>query len=652
MSVSTPQPLGKRPVSGTPWLFSPALDLLVGCSVWSLPLLGLTLFLQRENAVAMSFAFYLLAVFCNNPHYMATIYRAYHTAEDFKKYRFFTIYVTVLLALTIVLVHLAPGLFPWVITLYLTWSPWHYTGQNFGIAQMFIRRAGAPPDVTARNLLWTGYVASYAGWFITLHAARETGDQYFLSLGIPAGIAASLQILLVLVFIGCTAAAFMRVARHLPWRMLMAPAALTLTQMLWFVAPALLARFSNVELPASYFSAGALAFMHCAQYLWITTYYARKESVPTSPAFSFGRYYLTLIIGGIALFIPGPWIASRLLGHDFVESFMIFMALVNLHHFILDGAIWKLRDGRIARLLLGKNTPHADTLAETRDQQPTMGHHLGWLFSPARPARLVRYSLGGAILAIGALDQWQYLATSHAASAATLAQAARVNPSDTRPYFRHAQLLAAAGKTTDARREIEHVLAINPYNAPANYFMGELLFRSGDTASALAQYDRMAALFHPDLIIASNRGLLDLDHDRPTDAVARFTEALRIAPSRTELHFFLAEAFVSAGKPQPAIAEYESFIGLLERKPADPEANLPRYLAAALELGQLYEQQNQSDRAEHWLQRAANLAATRHYFKEAATALTRLAALQEKLGRSTEAEKNRVLAAQTMSYVR
>src|SRR5471032_2201179 len=372
-----------------PWLFSPALDLLVGCGAWSLPLLALTFLLQRENTVAVSFAFYLLAVFCNNPHYMATIYRAYHTAEDFNKYRFFTVYVTVLLVLTVVLVHLGPGLFPWVVTLYLTWSPWHYTGQNFGIAQMLARRAGAPPDPVARRLLWTSYLTAYAVWFITLHSAREAADPYFLSLGIPAAVATPLQFSLAVVFIGCACGAFARLARTLPLRALTGPATLTVTQLLWFVAPALLAWSGALELPASYFSAGALAFMHCAQYLWITSYYARKES----PAFRFSRYYFALIVGGIALFIPGPWIASRLLGHDFVESFMIFMALVNIHHFILDGAIWKLRDGRIARLLLGRQSPAPDALAEIESPTTSALHHLGWLFGAAPAARVSRWTL-------------------------------------------------------------------------------------------------------------------------------------------------------------------------------------------------------------------------------------------------------------------
>ena len=53
-------------------------------------------------AVAVSFALYLLGVFCNNPHYSATLHRAYRSAKDFNKYRYFSVYVTVLLFLTVV----------------------------------------------------------------------------------------------------------------------------------------------------------------------------------------------------------------------------------------------------------------------------------------------------------------------------------------------------------------------------------------------------------------------------------------------------------------------------------------------------------------------------------------------------------------------
>jgi len=139
--MSSPATTLPRPAS--PWIFRPSIDLLVGCGAWSLPLLAITFYLSQRDAVAMSFAFYFLGIFCNQPHYMATVYRAYRTPYDFNRYRFFTVYVTVFILLTLVVVHLAPALFPWLLTFYLTWSPWHYSGQNFGISMMLARRAGA-----------------------------------------------------------------------------------------------------------------------------------------------------------------------------------------------------------------------------------------------------------------------------------------------------------------------------------------------------------------------------------------------------------------------------------------------------------------------------------------------------------------------------
>jgi Flp pilus assembly protein TadD len=635
------------------WLHSPALDLLIGCGAWSLPLLALTFFFQREHTLAVAFAFYLLAIFCNNPHYMATIHRAYGTAGDFRKYRFFTIYVTVLMLLTLVLVHFVPALFPWIVTLYLTWSPWHYTGQNFGIAQMFVRRSGAPPDPAARQWLYTSYVASFAVWFLTLHSIVES-DSYFLSLRIPETVATPLRLFFVLVFIVSATAAFFRLRTHLRGSALIAPLLLTLTQALWFVAPSLLSRYQVLDLPASYFSAGALAFMHCAQYLWITSFYARRETPVTSRAtnssaprpFSFWRYYLALIVGGIALFIPGPWLASRALGHDFVESFLIFMALVNVHHFILDGAIWKLRDGRIARLLLGKSTPDAtDELTEG----PGMRHHLGWLFGASRAARFTRFALAAAILAIGLTDQAQYLFTQRDATPSSLTFAQTLNPSDTRIYFRRAQQALASGDTATARAELDRILAINPRNAPAQHLLGQLIFQSGDTTAALAHYDRMADFFRPDLSIATNRGLLKLAAGDATSATERFNEALQIAPHKTGIHFLLAEALASSGDAPAAERQYALFATLFEETPGPPaerDTNLPRYLAALLKLGAYAEQRPDLSAAETRYRRAADVAATYRHFDDAAAALDQLATIQEKQDRIVEAAKTRAAARQ------
>ena len=54
-----------------------------------------------------------------------------------------------------------PALLPWLFTAYVMWSPWHYTGQNFGLLMMFMRRAGVPIDERQRRRLRLAFVASY-----------------------------------------------------------------------------------------------------------------------------------------------------------------------------------------------------------------------------------------------------------------------------------------------------------------------------------------------------------------------------------------------------------------------------------------------------------------------------------------------------------
>src|SRR4030095_14694211 len=108
------------------------------------------------------------------------------------------------------------------------------------------------------------------------------------------------------------------------------------TQVIWFLVPALLFLLPAFRLQQSRYSIGVLALAHSAQYLWITSYYARRDAIAEGTKRWHPIVYFTvLVVGGIALFIPGPWIASYVFHYDFTTSFLIFTALVNLHHFIL-----------------------------------------------------------------------------------------------------------------------------------------------------------------------------------------------------------------------------------------------------------------------------------------------------------------------------
>ena len=115
------------PPSGpqSPWIYRPWIDLTVGCGAWSAPLLLAGFLTANSYSHAWGVAFYFLALLSNYPHFMATVYRAYHTRDEFEKYRTYTVHLALLLALAGVLTHVWYALLPWIFTLYICWSPWH-----------------------------------------------------------------------------------------------------------------------------------------------------------------------------------------------------------------------------------------------------------------------------------------------------------------------------------------------------------------------------------------------------------------------------------------------------------------------------------------------------------------------------------------------
>ena len=68
-------------------------------------LLAIACWMTPSHTHAWAMAFYLLAIVFNYPHFMATIYRAYHTRAEFEKYKFVTLHVTLLLVLTGIVMH-------------------------------------------------------------------------------------------------------------------------------------------------------------------------------------------------------------------------------------------------------------------------------------------------------------------------------------------------------------------------------------------------------------------------------------------------------------------------------------------------------------------------------------------------------------------
>ena len=611
------------------WLYGPWLDLVVGCGAWSVPLLLLSYFSMASSTRLWAIAFYGMALFFNYPHYMATIYRAYHRAEDFQKYRVFTVYTTGLILLTGLLSHFWLGILPWIFTIYLTWSPWHYSGQNYGLFMMFARRAGASPGKAERRALYGAFIASYLILFLGFHTGASS-DPFFISLGIPAAVGRWGQIALGVVFVALSTFGLSRLVGEMGWRKLLPCLTLFSSQFLWFLLPAAMALFKGMEIPQSRYSSGVLAVMHSAQYLWITSYYARREASEAA-----GRswrplaYFAVLVGGGIALFVPGPWLASRVFHHDFSASFLIFTALVNLHHFILDGAIWKLRDGRIASLLLNSR----DRLANAASQASgRLSRAWGWFSGSTAGARPVRVGALLLLLMWGTVDQARHYLALRSENIGDLERAEKLDLFDGPLQMRLAHRELEDGHPQQAEAAWRKAIQSNPADPAPRQALLRFLVGQNRFDEAFSLTDASLKYAPRDANLLVDRGLLALRLGQPGQAVDSWERAIAADPGDMLGHLYLANELDHEDKPRDAAVQYKAFLGTIARQPAAMRPPVENVIAIVLRMADCQGRASAKPEAIQSYEMAAKIAAQTKHAKLESIANVNEAALQGEAG--------------------
>ncbi len=512
------------------WIARPWIDLVIGCGGWSLPLLALAYFMPPSTDGQMAATFYTLALVANYPHYMATVYRAYGRA-DVGRHQLYTVWGTLGLVALGALAHIQVWLIPIVFTIYVFWSPWHYTGQNYGLLLMFARRGTLEVTDTTRRHLRIAFVASY----VMLLAAFNEGaasDPLVLSLGLPSNITRGIGAIALLIFIVTGGSAVYALSRRSPWRSLIAPVMLYVTQGLWFVAPTAISWVSGIAVPQTRYSSGVLALMHSAQYLWITQYFAKREQGEEWRA---ARYWVAVMAGGAALFLPIPWLASYAAHVDFTASMLVVTAIVNIHHFMIDGVVWKLRDTRVAKTLTAERVTASAPAAATATRR-----------NPA----LLRTGLAAAavfaLAVLAAVDQWRYRLVLNA-DAPSLQTAVNLNPYDNAAQSRLLRVLLEDGRTDAARAHLDQTIARRPNDVDA----------------------------------LVNAGVLARRERRPADAERHWRQAVAIAPSAAHVQLYLAELLDEANRTAEALPHYRAYLELVveQRVTARPD---PRVVIPAI----------------------------------------------------------------------
>ncbi|HEY0519035.1 MAG TPA: hypothetical protein VGC84_06040 [Ilumatobacteraceae bacterium] len=279
---------------------------------------------------------------CNYPHFASTNYRLYHSRASIAQYPLTSIVTPLVMIAAVIGCYLSPmAVAPLFVKLYLLWSPYHFSGQTLGITMVYARRTGFVIDGWLRRSLtafiFLTFLVENAWAEVGLHMNPFYGVQY-PTLGVPIWLP---QMLTKLMWI-----ALATTIALLIWKVVDGTARVPLivllpafTQYVWFVAT-----------PAGQF-AYMVPFFHSLQYLLIAWSVQLKEGLAEHTRGPSVRYVWSEstrwmginIVGGIALFWALPHIGSHL-GKSLAFSTAIMLAAIQVHHFFVDGVIWRLHN--------------------------------------------------------------------------------------------------------------------------------------------------------------------------------------------------------------------------------------------------------------------------------------------------------------------
>jgi Tfp pilus assembly protein PilF len=107
-----------------------------------------------------------------------------------------------------------------------------------------------------------------------------------------------------------------------------------------------------------------------------------------------------------------------------------------------------------------------------------------------------------------------------------------------------------------AKKEFEAELLLNPRNASAEFYLGELEFQSDAPAAAIAHYRQAIALYPSFAEAFTGLGRALLDSGKTTDSIEPLERAVTLAPSDPAVHLLLATAYQRSGRKTDATREF------------------------------------------------------------------------------------------------
>src|SRR5262245_11581530 len=155
-----------------PYLVSPIVDFVFmgGASFATFAVMYSARLAHHPEATGYLLSALSVAVFfANNPHFTATNHRLYRTRESMMQFPVTSFLVPLLLGGVPVAALASPDeVAPYLVKLFVAWSPYHFAAQTLGITLIYCRRAGLRVDAFERRALsWFLFAICLNSWVIS-----------------------------------------------------------------------------------------------------------------------------------------------------------------------------------------------------------------------------------------------------------------------------------------------------------------------------------------------------------------------------------------------------------------------------------------------------------------------------------------------------
>jgi hypothetical protein len=274
-------------------------------------------------------------LFSNYAHFASSTVRLYTKPGTSQALPFLTIaFPLVILVVLTSCLCVAGTVGPHLQALYLTWSPFHYAAQAYGLALVYAYRSGCqilPGD--KRLLFW----ASLLPFMFAFVGVPESGLHWLLpTTALANPVYLRLADVLRYASIAAVPLLYLKVARSASGPLPIISALMLIANAAWWCF-----------LPDDAFVWATI--FHGIQYLAIVVIFHVKDQLARPDnrrgwLYHVASFYCGSALLGYGLFscLPLGFVA---VGFGLVESSVLCVVAINLHHFIVDAYIWRLKKG-------------------------------------------------------------------------------------------------------------------------------------------------------------------------------------------------------------------------------------------------------------------------------------------------------------------